>query len=313
MELDPPYDVRNIFSEVEEKFVYRIYVTELGDFKERHLDALDLIRSVGEEDEVHLYITSPGGLVDVADMYTAAISQCKGKVITHGVGTVASAAVMIFLEGDERIAEPGSAFMIHNPRLGWDGDIALVSKGVEFYKTLFQEKYYPLYSQVLTSAEMGELFERSGEVFLTADEMNKRLKGEKKKSPPPVVAGTVKSGEWLGAIPNHATYGGSAEAEIWRGIVNNPLSLEPVVALPFPKTKVKSAEEFPSGDEFTITLDEGYRKVFKLGSLCEKDFDEYNLEEIYEIGEVFDVILTGLTRSQAIEEIIEEAQGRGNE
>lgn len=280
-----PFEVRNISTTVRESFIHHIYVTEMNDFLERHFDALSIIRSAEEEDEIHLYITSFGGYTDLADMYACAISESKAKIVTHGIGTVASAAAMLFLLGDERIPEPGTLFMLHNVQISMDGDSANLSKRMAVYDRHHREKYYPLYSEILTEEELGELFERSGEVYLTTSEMIERLG---KVEPSPRRVGDA----------------GREDEGIFRAA--------DLVIMPYPKEDIEEASNFTDGTEFTVRLNEGYEKTFRLSSICPEDFDEYNMQELYEIGSAFDLLACqlGHTREDHIETIIDTILGR---
>lgn len=319
----------NIWCTPQERMDWRLYITELGDDPKNHIEAVDMIREAKEEDVIEIMLTSPGGNCNIADMYLAAIKDSEAKVITRAIGECASAATTIFLAGDERVCEDGVHFMFHNVQMGgFGGDSANVFSRSKFYERLFKEKYYNQMAEVLTKDELDELFERAGEVYLTAEEMRARLKNSDRKVeisdrlgedalPEP----TMTPEEWWktvhGGISNHSTYGDSPEAKALREAVNHPpveaMQKSGYVALPFPETKVKSAEEFLQGDEFDITLDEGYKKTFRLSTLCAKDFDEYNRQEIIEIGKAFDIWLLGLTRDEAIEILIDGLQNGGSE
>lgn len=304
----------NLWCTPQERRDWRLYVTELDNDPRNHFEGLDMIRTAGEEDVIEILITSPGGRVDIADMYLAAFRDSKAKIITRAIGECASAATTIFLSGDERICEDGCYFMFHNVQWGSGGDSAHVIARSKFYERLYKEKFYGMMAEVLTPLELAELFERAGEIYLTAEEMRDRLMNADNRVsaprdillPPP------------GGICNHDTFGDSPRSVALRQQVNAPtleaMEKEGFITLPFPEVKVKDAAEFPQGDEFDITLDDGYKKTFRLSTLGPRDFDEYNLEEINEVGyDAFGVSLAGMTRDQALEALIDEIQNGGGE
>lgn len=313
----------NLWCTPQERRDWRLYVTELDNDPRNHFEGLDMIRTAEEEDVIEILITSPGGRVDIADMYLAAFRDSKAKIITRAIGECASAATTIFLAGDERICEDGCYFMFHNVQLGSGGDSAHVIARSKFYERLFKEKFYEPMAEVLKPLELAELFDRAGEVYLTAGEMRQRLQDSELRAesfgPGTLPEPTMTPEEWWKTvhrgISNHSTYGDSPEAVALRKEVNAPTAEAfrkgGFVDLPFPPTPVAFAGDFPQGDEFDITLDEGYKKTFRLSTLCPKDFDEYNMEEIAEIGYVFGVGLGGLTREQAIDSLIDEIQNGG--
>ena len=321
MAIDPTYR-GNIWCTPQERMDWRLYLTELSDDPKNHFEAVDMIREAKEEDVIEILITSPGGRVDIADMYIAAMADSKAKIITRVTGECCSAATSIFLEGDERVCDNGSYFMFHNVQFGgMGGDSANVYARTKFYERMFKEKFYGQMAEVLTEEELAELFERAGEVYLTADEMRGRLVNAENASPGPT--------DWDGeprirfdfgdmrVIRNGATKGDSPEAVALREAVNAPTAeafrKAGFVDLPFPPTPVAFAGDFPQGDEFDITLDEGYKKTFRLSTLGKKDFDEYNTEEIQEIGFAFGIGLSGMTRDQMLEALIDEIQNGGGE
>lgn len=300
----------NIWCTPQERKDWRLYLTELCDDPKNHIEAVDMIREAGEEDVIEVLITSPGGRVDIADMYLAAFGDSKAKIITRAIGECASAATTVFLAGDERVCDPGSYFMFHNVQLGGvAGDSANVFSRTKFYERLFKEKFYVQMSQVLNKGELDELFERAGEVYLTADEMNDRLMNTNNPvardilTPPP------------GGICNHDTFGDSPRAVELREQVNaqtqEAMEKAGFITLPFPAVKVKGAAEFPQGDEFDITLEDGYKKTFRLSTLDPRDFAEYNTDEIVEMGQAFGADLSGLPYYQAVDALIEEIQNGG--
>ncbi|MFP8823425.1 ATP-dependent Clp protease proteolytic subunit, partial [Enterobacter cloacae] len=116
----------NLWCTPQERRDWRLYVTELDNDPRNHFEGLDMIRTAEEEDVIEILITSPGGRVDIADMYLAAFRDSKAKIITRAIGECASAATTIFLAGDERICEDGCYFMFHNVQLGSGGDSAHV-------------------------------------------------------------------------------------------------------------------------------------------------------------------------------------------
>lgn len=311
--VDPTYR-GNLWCTPQERMDWRLYLTELCDDPKNHLEAIDMLRAASEEDVVEILITSPGGRVDIADMYIAAMSDSKAKIITRAISECCSAATNIFLAGDERICDDGSYFMFHNVQMGGlGGDSANVFSRTKFYERLFKEKSYEQMSEVLNEEELAELFERAGEVYLTAEEMRDRLMNADNRVaatrdillPPP------------GGICNHDTFGDSPQAVALRRQVNVPTREEMgqagFITLPFPSVKVKDAAEFPQGDEFDITLDDGFKKTFRLSTLGPRDFSEYNTDELIEMGQVFGADLSGMPYHQAVDALIVEIQNGGGE
>lgn len=329
------FPVSHIYSEVTEQFKYRAYLTDVFEDERSHIEVVEILRAMQEDDEMHLHITSPGGLVSVADMYIQAIRECKGTVFTHGVGGVASAAVIIFLAGHVRIPEKGSSYMMHNVQYGVEGDSANIKVHVDFSHRLFKEKFYDTYKQILTEAELSELFDRAGEIYLTASEMEERLlKAEEQQLPTDYVVQLVKSGHNFGTVVHSASgsigcgYTVDTDMEwvvvaeyrpskgvaenIRRGDMGEDIDIvgegaeERKESLSKILAKQKEDLLVEEGDDvFSVTLEDGFKKQFRLSELCPADFAEYNKDEIDEIAEAFGTSVRDLSYSDAVEHIID--------
>lgn len=82
------------------------------------IDVVSSVESVSGVTEVEVFIDSPGGLVEEADMifdYLTNLKKTGVQVRTFAESVCASAAVKIFLAGSERVVKESTQFMIHNP------------------------------------------------------------------------------------------------------------------------------------------------------------------------------------------------------
>ena len=82
------------------------------------IDVVTAIESASGVSEVEVFINSPGGLVEEADMIFDYLTNLKksGVVVnTVAEAECASAAVKIFLSGSQRVVHEHTQFMIHNP------------------------------------------------------------------------------------------------------------------------------------------------------------------------------------------------------
>lgn len=166
---------------------WRIYLTDMGCELENHIPALEVIRNAGEDDEIEVLITSGGGYVDTARAYVAAFKDTSAKITTRAIGECASAATIVFLAGDDRVCDDGSYFMFHNDQFSEvNGDLANISKMLDFYKRLAKEEDLKCMEGILTEHEINSLFENAGVVYLTAADMRSRLeiKAEETVTPP---------------------------------------------------------------------------------------------------------------------------------
>lgn len=78
--------------------------------------------SAVDADVINVYIDSPGGSVPEGWAIYNQLKQHRARVITYGIGFVASAALYPFLAGDERYAVEPSAYFLHQVEIGAFGN-----------------------------------------------------------------------------------------------------------------------------------------------------------------------------------------------
>jgi ATP-dependent protease ClpP protease subunit len=92
----------------------------------RLASAFNLAVNQGVE-EVHLCMSSPGGLVHSGIYLYNHIRALPLRVVMYNTGSVASIAVAIFVAADERYCSPHGVFMIHptafSPQAGMTADL----------------------------------------------------------------------------------------------------------------------------------------------------------------------------------------------
>ena len=101
----------NFTGNVNEKNV-QTFITEIKSLVEKNPSATELT----------IYISSPGGNVDIAVEFFNFLKLLDCKVRTVNLSCVNSAAIIIFSAGDERISLPCSSFYIHSITKHLDGD-----------------------------------------------------------------------------------------------------------------------------------------------------------------------------------------------
>lgn len=77
----------------------------------------DILNTNWKNKTLELYITSQGGFLSecfsIIDILRDIKNKYKVKIITHGLGEVASAGFFIFIFGDERIIHPSCRVFVH--------------------------------------------------------------------------------------------------------------------------------------------------------------------------------------------------------
>lgn len=73
------------------------------------------LESIGDVEEIEVYINSYGGSVSAGFAIYNLLKSHPAKIRTINSGFACSIASIIFLAGDERIMSPASLLMVHNP------------------------------------------------------------------------------------------------------------------------------------------------------------------------------------------------------
>ena len=82
----------------------------------------NLITENPESTSLTIYISSPGGSVDIAVELFNFLKLLDCKIRTVNISCVNSAAIIIFAAGTERISLPCSSFYVHSVSKHMDGD-----------------------------------------------------------------------------------------------------------------------------------------------------------------------------------------------
>lgn len=90
----------------------RIFITEIKNLVEKNPDATSLT----------IYISSPGGNVDIAVELFHFLKLLDCTIRTVNISCVNSAAIIIFAAGTERISLPCSSFYVHSITKNLNGD-----------------------------------------------------------------------------------------------------------------------------------------------------------------------------------------------
>jgi len=152
----------------------RIYLTDEieGYACSEFVKDLHYLESKDSKKPVTIFVNSPGGSVDQMFFVYDAMKSCRCPVVTVGTGGIYSAAGLILVSGDLRIATPNSFFMAHqmqNLIVGADNEIeAQVAIGKKF-----RNKFWEIMSKhtKITAAVWAKQAVNKGEIWYDAEEM----------------------------------------------------------------------------------------------------------------------------------------------
>lgn len=162
-------------------FVRQVAAAELKEFylsgyvedPQEYVEWFKEIRCATPDDEIRIYINSPGGDLGTALQFMRVMSECQAHITCSVEGECCSAATIIFLQADAFEITPHSLFMLHN----YSGGIA--GKGGEMFDQAVFERDWSrklladVYRDFLTEAEVEKLLDNK-DMWLHAEEVAER-------------------------------------------------------------------------------------------------------------------------------------------
>lgn len=153
---------------------------------EDELDYVDLIQKIRyapDGQQIILHLNSPGGNLNVAIAIVGAIQQSLGTVITMIDGEASSAAALIWLAGHQKaLLSRHVYFMLHTATTGMYGKLPEIKSGLDVMLKVIDSLLAEYATQILTPEEFADV-KKGVDVYLTGDEIMKRLPGEETKLP----------------------------------------------------------------------------------------------------------------------------------
>jgi len=172
-----------VVNDVENKSI-KIYLTGAIEEPYTYNEMCYLLDTATKDTVVDIYLNTPGGIIDSAFMIANSISNCKGKVVGHLSGTVASAGTLISMACDELKLTPHLSFMIHNYSGGMAGKGHEMKARQKFTDDHLNEAFKSFYSGFLSEDEMDKVIEGT-DLWMSTEEVTERwdnrltyLKGE---------------------------------------------------------------------------------------------------------------------------------------
>ena len=147
-----------------------------------------LALSSKSDDDIRVFINSPGGHVESGDTIYDVMRFCGPKVKAIGTGWVASSGATIFLaaEKDRRFCLPNTRFLLHQPSGGYRGqasDIAIEAEEIvkmrKRVNNIIADRTGQTYDKVVAdternfwmSAEQAQAYGMVGKIIQRADEV----------------------------------------------------------------------------------------------------------------------------------------------
>lgn len=147
-----------------------------GDIREvkQYENLLNCLRSLEEDDEITIYINSPGGCLDTALEIIRGFRECRGSITCLITGEASSAASLIALGAPSVVVGDFATMLIHNATYGVGGKAADIAKYVEFSQKRLRRILEEIYEGFLSPSEIEDVLEGK-ELWINAEEINERF------------------------------------------------------------------------------------------------------------------------------------------
>mgnify|MGYP001594907592 CR=1 FL=1 len=166
-----------IFSQPKEDgkgFIVDIYLSGAVTAPKDYIEEFQTLSVATADDEVFLKINGPGGRIDAAIQWLAAIRNTKAKVTGVIEGMCHSAYTYLFLACDEWIVNPHCLMMIHNYSGGAGGKGKEILEQAHANNDLIEELMGTVYQHFLTKDEIDRV-NLNQDIWLTTEEIYDRL------------------------------------------------------------------------------------------------------------------------------------------
>lgn len=138
------------------------------------------LRSLGEEDSLHLHFNTNGGNLNSAVEMINNIQSCPATCIGYLGADASSAGSMMFISCDTWVIHELSTMMIHGPSSGTIGAVPNMVTQVDQLKELSKRVMNKYYKGFLTDEEIQGFIDGRPDMYLFAEEIEERLKNLQK-------------------------------------------------------------------------------------------------------------------------------------
>lgn len=155
------------------KNVTHVYLTETIDTPALYNELCYALDTATMNETFHIYINTPGGMIDSAFMIIDAMRRTKAHIVGHLAGTIASAGTLVAMACNEITVAPYTAFMIHNYSMGAQGKGHELKSRQEFTDRSLNAAFAGIYEGFLTPQEMTQIID-GRDLWLSSDEVYER-------------------------------------------------------------------------------------------------------------------------------------------
>lgn len=167
---------KNIIARQSVQMQYVVPITvpigEIDEFGEE----VEILRTAGQDDEVYIELSSPGGSMETCDYLCRRMAECAAFIWVEIGLTCASAASAMALQADDWVIYDSSTMMVHacsyNPGYGKESD---VRGSVAYTARVNREWVERTYKGFLTDEEFVAILDNGKDLYFFADDLRERL------------------------------------------------------------------------------------------------------------------------------------------
>lgn len=150
-------------------------ITDPSDYRE----LISLLMNASENDEINLYINSPGGNLDSATAIITGIQCCPGNVTAYLMGATHSAASIITMYCTQVHVFNSAYMMAHTASFGSVGNTSTIKAHTDFTVSQVEKLLDDAYEGFLTKDELAKV-KNGVEVWFDNEQIATRLKNRMK-------------------------------------------------------------------------------------------------------------------------------------
>jgi ATP-dependent Clp protease protease subunit len=129
---------------------------EISDLK-NYRNLLQFMHNMEPDDEMRIWIDSPGGYLQTARAIIEAMSSTEGQVTCIISGSADSAASLIALCSPNLLVSENATMMIHNASVGFEGKHGDIEAFVDFNRSMIRNLMKKVYRYFLTEEEISNV------------------------------------------------------------------------------------------------------------------------------------------------------------
>lgn len=171
-----PFSVQAIPQTVTE---YKIHINGALEDHTQVEDVITVLDLAEEHDRVTIYLSSPGGNVDVGNSIIHAMEKCRAEIYIIGSGSICSMAPFLLFSADGFELEPYTSIMFHSITFGNCAEGVDVEKYAKFVNKKTKQMFVDRLEGFFSKEEIDGILDRKDEIWMDCDEFIERFEARR--------------------------------------------------------------------------------------------------------------------------------------